>query len=58
MQKSLLSQQNGKRRVSAEKGVACPDSLCRNLGVQAQAQARKVQSFQAGLTKGEKMEKT
>lgn len=57
MQKSPPSQQNGKCRVSAEKGMACPDSLCRNLGVQAQLQARERQSFQAGLTTREKKEK-
>lgn len=57
MQKSRPSQQNGKCRVSAEKGMACPNSLCRDLGVQAQLQARERQSFQAGLTAGEKKEK-
>lgn len=57
MQKPLLSQQNGKCRVSAEKGITSPDSLGRRLGVQAQPQARGRGSFEAALSKGEKKEK-
>lgn len=57
MQKSVLSQQNGKCRVSAEKGITSPDSLSHRLGVQAQPQARERESFEADLTKGEKKEK-
>lgn len=54
MQKSLLSQQNGKRRGSAATGIASPALLCRRLGVQAQPQARERESFEADLTNGEK----
>jgi len=57
MQKSLLSQQKGKCRVSAEKGIASPDLLCHRLGVLAQPQPGRGRALRQIELRGRKRRK-